>query len=145
MSAACPCAGRLDDDRRSGRAHDGDEVGPIDLPSPMLACRSAPESNASRESLAWTRSIRPVIALTRPSTMSAQVLAPGVGVAGVEAEADPHYADRLPQPGERVEPARHALSPPAVFSIRIGTRPADPLGELAPVVEADLHVVDRGT
>ena len=34
-------------------------------PSPKLACRSAPESNASRESLACTRSIRPVIALTR--------------------------------------------------------------------------------
>ena len=33
-----------------------------------------------------------------------QVLAAGVGVAGVEAEADAEVADRVPQPGERVEP-----------------------------------------
>ena len=37
-------------------------------PLPKLACRSAPESNSSRESLACTRSTRPVTALTRSTT-----------------------------------------------------------------------------
>ena len=38
------------------------------VPSAKLACRSAPESNSSREEFKCTRSIRPVIALIRSTT-----------------------------------------------------------------------------
>ena len=41
------------------------------VPDVMFACRSRPEPNSSRELLQWTRSIRPVMALTR-STASAR-------------------------------------------------------------------------
>ncbi len=40
------------------------------VPAAKLSCRSRPESNASFESFACTRSIRPVIALTRSTTSS---------------------------------------------------------------------------
>ena len=56
-------------------------------PAPKLAWRSAPESKASRLSLAWTRSSRPVIA-QHLLDRGAQLDAAGPGVAGVEAEAD---------------------------------------------------------
>ena len=38
------------------------------VPASRFACLSAPESNSSRELLQCTRSIRPVIALTRSTT-----------------------------------------------------------------------------
>jgi hypothetical protein len=41
------------------------------VPDAMFACRSRPEPNSSRELLQCTRSIRPVMALTR-STASAR-------------------------------------------------------------------------
>ena len=80
--------------------------------------------SASRLSLACTRSIRPVIALTR-STDVEQVDAAGVGVAGVQAEADlleRSRRDRVPDAGRSRSRRRAiALSPPAVFSISSGS------------------------
>ena len=40
-----------------------------------------------------------------PVDQAEQVLAAGVGVAGVQAEADLVVAERVPEPGQRVEPA----------------------------------------
>ena len=113
-------------------------------PLPMLSCRSAPESNVSRESLAWTRSTRAGDRLD-PVHDAEQLLAAGVGVAGVEAEARAVLADRRPTAGPDASKRRAmALSPPAVFSIRIGSG-KPPLSwrvreRLAPVLVAGVHL-----
>src|SRR4030095_1170873 len=46
-----------------------------------------------------------------PVDDAVQVLAAGVGVAGVEAEPDPGVADPVPQPGQGVEAAGHGVVP----------------------------------
>ena len=97
--------------RARGRRHRGSSpAGPRRSisPSPRCAWRSAPVPGGSRESLACRRSIRPTIARTR-STASDELLAGGVGVAGVEAEADLEPPRRRPQtasqrPRQGVEP-----------------------------------------
>ena len=48
-------------------------------PAPKLVCRSAPESKSSRESLACTRSIRPVIARTRSTASPKRTSGPPAG------------------------------------------------------------------
>ena len=77
-------------------------------PVPKLACRSAPEPAASRESLQCTRSMRPVMRLD-PLDRVDQRLPRRPGVAGVEAEADALVADVVPQPGDGVEVAGHRV------------------------------------
>lgn len=74
-----------------------------------------------------------------------QVLAAGVGVAGVEAEADAVLTDRVPEPGERVEPAgARVVAAGGVLDQHLGGEPAG-LGRvregLPPVVEALRDVV----
>ena len=73
-----------------------------------------------------------------------QLLAARVRVAGVEAEARAELADRVPQPGERVEPPGAGVV--AAGGVLDEDRQAEAtvlrrVGEgLAPVVEADLQV-----
>ena len=74
----------------------------------MLACRSRAEPNSSRELFRCTRSIRPVIALAR-STTSTRSSPAAKRVAGVQAEPDAELADRVPEPGQRVELAGHRV------------------------------------
>jgi hypothetical protein len=95
------------------------------VPASKLACRSAPESNWSRELLQCTKSIRPVIALTR-STASAS---------SMPAELAWHVSRQNPiSPPSVAAPAtashRRAIAsrvraiawlPPAVFSISSGS------------------------
>ena len=109
----------------------------------MLAWRSAPESNASRESLAWTRSTRPVIALTR-STMPSRSSPPACAWQVSRQKPTPYSPITSHSRASASKRRTQALSPPAVFSIRIGQREAAGLlrvGEgLPPVVDADLDV-----
>ena len=74
------------------------------LPEPRLSCRSRPESNASLR-VVGVDQVDAAGDRLDPVDDAEQVLAAGVGVAGVEAEADVVLADRVPQPGQRVEPA----------------------------------------
>ena len=75
-----------------------------------------------------------------------QVLAAGVRVTGVEAEADAELADRVPQPGQPVEAAGHGVvAAGGVLDEHWQREPAAVLGRagegLAPVVDADRRVV----
>ena len=113
-------------------------------PSASGACRSRLEPCGSRLLFRWTRSIRPVIARTS-STAVAEVPAGRPGVAGVEHEAGAELADRVPQPGDRVEVAGHGVAAAGGVLDEQRQREAAVLrlvGEgLAPVVDADGGVV----
>ena len=88
--------------------------------------------------------MRPVIALTR-STDVEQLLAAGVRVAGVEAEADAvEAADAVPQPGQRVEAARHRVLAAGGVLDEHRQRRRHPLERLHPVLDADLGSVALG-
>ena len=113
-------------------------------PAPRLACRSAPESKASRLSLQCTRSMRPVIALTSVDHRLERVAA-GVGVAGVEAEPDLvgllGAADRVPHPGDAVEVAGHRMVAAGGVLDEQRELEVGGLDGLAPVVEPLARVV----
>ena len=82
-----------------------------------------------------------------PVDEAEQLLAAGVGVAGVQAEADLVVADRVPEPGQRVEPPGAGVV--AAGGVLDQDRHAEAAGVgrvregLAPVVEADGQVVAR--
>ncbi len=46
-----------------------------------------------------------------PVDYASQVFPCGESVTGVQAEADIVVADRVPQPGQRIEPPRHCVVP----------------------------------
>ena len=71
-------------------------------PWPRLAWRSRRESNPSRESLRWTRSIRPVASST-PFDQAVHRFATRPGVAGVEAEPRIQITDHIPQAGQMIQ------------------------------------------
>ena len=116
------------------------------LPLPRLSCRSRPESKASLESLAWIRSIRPVIALTR-STMSSRSSPPACAWQVSRQKPTPNSPTASHSRARASNRRAQALSPPAVFSISTGRgRPPSFSAYcegLAPVVEADGQVVAR--
>src|SRR5690606_25375160 len=75
-----------------------------------------------------------------------QLLAAGVEVAGVEAEADHRGVrraggHRVPEAGDTVERAGHRIAAARGVLDQYGDRALDPLENLAPVVEADLRIV----
>ena len=143
--APCPAAGVSTMTSLPAARHTSAMTAASIWPEPKLACRSAPESNASRLSLAWTRSMRPVMARTR-STMPDEVLAAGVGVTGVEAEPDAELAHRVPQPGQPVEaPGHGVVAAGGVLDEQLDREPVTVLGRpgegLAPVVDPDGRIV----
>ena len=86
----------------------------------MFACRSRDEPNSSRELFRCTRSIRPVIALTRstiPTRSSPAANAWHVSRQNPAPNSPTASHSRASMSNRRAI----ALSPPAVFSIRIGT------------------------
>ena len=92
-------------------------------PSPKLACRSAPESKPSRESLACTRSIRPVTALTsvdrrRPARCRRRS---AWQVSRQKPDSTARPDERVPEPAIASSRRAIALSPPAVFSMSTGS------------------------
>ena len=133
--------GRLADDRRAGGPDHAEQRAGSIVPASMLACRSRPEPNSSRELLQCTRSIRPVIALIR-STASARSMpaelawqvsrqnptsSPAFPAASVTASQQP--ADRLQGAGHRAVAAGGVLD-------QHRQRPLDALHRLAPVLQA---------
>jgi hypothetical protein len=96
------------------------------VPDVMLACRSRPEPNGSRELLQCTRSIRPVIALTR-STASARSMPaelawqvsrqnPTSSLSSPAACVTASHSRPIASSDRAIAP-----SPPAVFSISMGS------------------------
>ena len=121
MSAGLALGRRLHHGRGAGGAEHGDDQ-IRDRSGPGRCCRAgrAPESNASRESLAWTRSIRPVIALTR-STMPSRSSPPAWAWQVSRQNPAPNSPIASQSRASASNRRAQALSPPAVFSIRIGS------------------------
>jgi hypothetical protein len=96
------------------------------VPAARLACRSRPEPNSSRELLQCTRSIRPVMALIR-STASARSMP--AELAWQVSRQNPTSSPASPAASVTASQSRPiasrdraiAPSPPAVFSISIGS------------------------
>jgi len=85
-------------------------------PVPKLACRSAPEPAASRESLQCTRSMRPVMLMIRFRPRRRAFSPAAQAWAGVQTEADALVADVVPQAGDGVEVPGHRVVAARVFS-----------------------------
>ena len=110
----------LHDHRRPGRGAHGDQrVGSM-VPSAMLACRSRAEPNSSRELFRCTRSIRPVIAFARSTTSTRS--SPAANAWQVSRQnPTPNSPTASHSRASASNWRAIALSPPAVFSMRIGT------------------------
>jgi len=90
------------------------------MPASKLACRSAPESKASRLLFAWTKSIRPVMARTR-STIPASSSPPAYACQVSRQNPGPNSPIASQSRARRSNRRVIALLPPAVFSIKIGS------------------------
>ena len=122
MSAPCPSTrpGVSTSTGEPAAAHTATTASGSMCPSVRLACRSAPEPKASREPLACTRSIRPVMALTR-STRSTSSSPPAWAWQVSRQKPGPNSPTASHSRAIRSSRRAIALSPPAVFSIRIGS------------------------
>src|SRR6185437_3112477 len=94
-------------------------------PDSRPACRSRPEPNSSRELLQWTRSMRPVMALTRSTTVArSSPAACAWQVSRQKPTSPPPSAASAMVSHSRAMFSRLraiAPSPPAVFSISMGS------------------------
>jgi hypothetical protein len=96
------------------------------VPAVMLACRSRPEPNSSRELLQCTRSIRPVIALIRSTASARSMPAELAWQVSRQKPISPPPAPAAPATASHSLPIASsdlamAPSPPAVFSMSIGS------------------------
>ena len=138
-----PARGLKDHRRGRGPDHLREEVG-VDLAGTKLAWRSAPESNSSRQSLRWTRSIRPVIARAS-STTASRGLPPAW--AWQVSRQKPTFSDPSAleiashTPRDLVEMARHRVVAAGGVLDQERDLEVGRLDRLAPVVEADRRVV----
>jgi len=72
-----------------------------------------------------------------------EILATGVGVAGVQAEADVVPVESVPEPGQRVQPAGHREVSAGGVLDQDGQRRGHPLEGLAPVLHTHGRVIAR--
>ena len=125
MSAASPASGvSQTTGAPAARTRSSSTAGSM-VPVSKLACRSAPEPNSSRELLQCTRSIRPVIALTR-STASARSMPAELAwqVSRQNPTSPSSPAASLTASQSRAMASSDlaiAPSPPAVFSMSSGS------------------------
>ena len=106
MSAAWPvdAARRLDDDRRAGGPDHRDDQLRVDLAAAEVVV-PVPAGVERVLGVVGVDQVDPAGDRLDPVDDAEQLLAARVRVAGVQAEADLVVADRVPQPGERVEAA----------------------------------------
>ena len=112
MSARCACGPPrgLADHRGAGRLDDPDQGVQVDLALAQVlvavAARAGPVLG-----VVGVDQVDPATDRLDPVDDAVQLLAAGMGVAGVEAEAQPGVADQVPQPGQGVEAAGHGVVP----------------------------------
>ena len=137
MSSAWPSAGVSTTTGAPAAAQTATSASGSMVPSAMLACRS----RAGAELVAGVvqvHQVDPAGDRLRPVDHVDEVLTGGEGVAGVQAEPDAELADRVPEPGQRVEVAGHRVVPAGGVLDEHRHREAAlvllALDELAPVV-----------
>ena len=128
----------------AGVAHDVGEVGAVDVTGPEVGV----PVGAGVELVAAVVAVHQVDPAGDGAHLlddAAEVGAAGVGVAGVEAEADGVAAlgpaDRLPEPLDRLEPAGHRVVTAGGVLDEQRHRHLEAVDALAPVVEADVGVL----
>ena len=112
-------------------------------PSPRLVCRSAPGAGGVA-GVVGVDEVDPPGDGADPVDQAVEVLAGGVRVAGVEAEADPRavpVADGVPELVEPVEVAGHGVVAAGRVLDEQRDLEVEPLDALAPVVDAQRRVV----
>ena len=110
--------------------------------TPARRAGPGPEPNSSRELLQCTRSIRPVMALTRSTIVARSSPAACAWQVSRQKPTSPPagIADRVPQPGDALQAAGHGAVAAGGVLDQHRQRPLDPLDRLAPAVVALLRV-----
>ena len=120
MSSACPSAGVSTTTGAPASLTTAASCSASIMPVAMLACRSRDDANSSRELFRCTRSMRPVMALTR-STMPTRS-SPAANAWQVSRQKPaPNSPTSSHSRASMSNRRAMALSPPAVFSMRTGS------------------------